>query len=55
VANIDTTPYKDIINGLLDKGTTGSIIRKWLNTTFKKQGRDAVPCSATTQGSATDE
>jgi hypothetical protein len=41
VANVDTASYEDIIEGLLDEGTTRFMIGKWLNKTFERQARDA--------------
>jgi hypothetical protein len=41
VANIDTAPFEDTINWLLDDDTTGSIFEKSLKKTFERQAREA--------------
>jgi hypothetical protein len=41
VANIDTPPCEDIIAGLIDEGTTGSMTRNRLNKTLERHSREA--------------
>jgi hypothetical protein len=41
MANVDNIAYSELVDALLDEGTTSSMIGKWLNKTFERQSRDA--------------
>jgi hypothetical protein len=41
-ANAEEIPYGEVIDGLLDKGTTTSMIGKWLNKCLERQTGDVT-------------